>query len=417
MLKRFNKNTLYYINLHYICAMLKAYKYYLRPNNAQKELLNKHLGACRFLFNLGLETRNYAYSSHRKALNYYDLAHQLTDLKKECVWLKEVSNQALQQSLMDLDAAFTNFFKRKGKYLNFKKKIGKQSYRIPNEIYTDFEDGRVYIPKFRHGIKVSFDREFTGQIRRATVSRTPTNKYFISILVENSAPLPKKKPIQEQTTIGIDLGITSFITTSEGLKIESPKFLKKDLSHLKFLQRQASKKVKGSKNRKKANIKIAIQHERITNKRNYFLHCLSKQLVNNHDTIALETLKVSGMIKNHNLAQAISDCSWSEFVRQIEYKAEWSGKNVIRIGTFESSSKLCSVCGNTQKLELSDRYWTCLKCGTFHDRDVNAAKNIKAIALKDLSGGYHRKKSVELPTLVGALKQKCRTKGQVPYCI
>jgi putative transposase len=339
-------------------------------------------------------------------LSYVELAKQLTDLKKECVWMKEVSNQALQQSLIDLDTAFTNFFKKHGAYPNFKKKSGKQSFRQPNEIYTDFEGGRVYIPKFKDGIKTSFDREFTGQIRRATISKTPTNKYYISILVDNGIELPEKKPIKQQTAIGIDLGITSLITTSEGLKVENLKFLKKDLSHLKYLQRQTSRKMKGSKNRKKANFKIAKCHERITNLRNDFLHHVSKMLVNNHDTICVETLNVKGMIQNHKLAQAISDVSWGEFIRQVKYKAEWAGKNVLEIGTFEPSSKLCSVCGNTQKLELSDRQWTCLNCGTFHDRDVNAAINIKAIALKDLSGGYHRKKSVKLPTLAGALKRK-----------
>lgn len=384
--------------------MLKSYKHQLAPNNVQKTLLNKHFGACRFLYNLALETRNNAYATHIKTINYVELARQLTDLKKECVWLQEVSNMALQQSLIDLDTAFTNFFRKKGKYPAFKKKTGKQSFRQPNQIYV--ENGKIYIAKFKEGIKYYENKPFEGIIRRATISKTPTNKYYISILIDNGIELPQKKAIKPEITIGIDLGLTSFIATSKGLKIDNPKFLKKDLSHLKFLQRQASKKVKGSKNRKKANLKIAKCHERITNERNNFLHHLSKQLVNNHDTIAVETLNIAGMVKNHNLAQAISDVSWAEFIRQVKYKAEWTGKNVLEIGTFEPSSKLCSVCGNTQKLELSDRKWTCLKCGTFHDRDVNAALNIKAIGLKNIAAGKVVKKSVKLPSLLGALKQK-----------
>lgn len=395
---------LYLLKYMYFCKMLKSYKYRLSPNKAQIELLNKHFGCCRFIYNLALETRNNAYATHRKSLNYYDLAHQLTDLKKDVTWLKEVSVAALQQSLIDLEAAFTHFFKHKSEYPIFKNKIGKQSYRLPSGIFI--EENKIYIQKFREGIKFVEDRKLKGEIRQATVSKTPTGKYFISILVETGIELPKKKPIKEQSAIGIDLGLVSFITTSEGLKIDNPKFLKHDMAHLKYLQRQASKKVKGSNNRKKANLKVALQYERITNKRNYFLHCLSKQLVNNHDTLCFETLQVKNMTKNHKLAQSINDASWGEFVRQIQYKAEWKGKNVIQIGTFEPSTKLCSICGHSQKLELSDREWTCLKCGTHHDRDINAAINIKAIAIKDVAASNAVSKRVELPTLVGAMKHE-----------
>lgn len=394
--------------------MLKAYKYQLTPNNAQKELLNKHFGACRFLYNLALETRTNAYVTHRVSITYFDMCKQLTDLKKDVVWLNEVSNAALQHSLSNLETAYKRFFKGQGGFPNFHKKTGRQSYHIPDKINVDFNTNHLFIPKFRKGIKFFNNREFTGTIRNCNVSKSPTGKYYVSILVEDGIELPKKKPVQAQTAVGIDLGIASFLTTSEGVKIGNPKFLKKDLSRLKYLQRQASKKVKGSKNRKKANLKIALCHERITNKRNNFLHHTSKQLVNSHDTICVETLQVKNMIKNHNLAQAISDVSWGEFIRQIEYKAEWQGKNVLRIGTFEPSSKLCSVCGHSHKLELSDRQFTCLNCGTFHDRDSNAATNIKNFALKNMAAGKVVKKSVKQPSLLSALKRKDKNLGLCP---
>lgn len=390
--------------------MLRAYKYRLDPTIQQTILLNKHFGACRFIYNLGLETRIYAYNTHRVTLNYYDLAKQLTDLKLECVWLNEISAQALQQSLMDLEKAYTNFFKHNTSFPKFKSKYRKQSFRIPTAIKLDFEENRLYIPKFREGIKIVIDRQLKGYLRSCTVTKTPTGKYYVSVLVETNQQIPNKKPIRDnKKTIGIDLGLSNFIITSEGIKIGNPKFLRKEILHLSYLQRQASKKVKGSKNRRKANLKIAKQYEKISNKRKDFQDKLSTELVKNHDTICLETLKVANMVKNHNLAMAISDVSWSEFVNKLKYKADWTGKNILQINTFEPSSKQCNNCGNlNHDLELSDREWTCTSCKETHDRDINAAKNIKYIALKNNkpAAGNAVTKSVELPTLVGAMKQK-----------
>ena len=268
-----------YYYIMYLCAMLKGNKYRIYPNKSQSELINKHIGACRFVFNLSLETKSYAYTSHRKSLTCFDLMNQLPELKKECEWLCEIDSQALQQSVINLDKAFTAFFKGNAAFPNFKsKKNGVQSFRNPHGSKAEVKEGKLYQPKFKDGIKIVIDRPFTGDIKSTTISRTPTGKYFVSILTDNHKELPKKKPVKESTAVGIDLGLSHFIITSEGIKIENPKHLRKSMLHLKYLQRQASKKVKGSKNRKKANLKVAKQHERITNRRNNFLHHLSKQL-------------------------------------------------------------------------------------------------------------------------------------------
>ncbi len=387
--------------------MWRAYKYRLYPNKEQAELINKHIGACRFIYNLALECKNYAYASHRKNLTCFDLMNQLPDLKKECQWLNEVDSQALQQSVINLDKAFTAFFKGNSKFPNFKKKNqGIQSFRNPHGSKVVIEGNNISFPKFKEGIRFVQDRKFTGEIRSATVSKTPTGKYFISILVETGINIPKNKPVKESTAIGIDLGLKDFAVTSSGELTANPKHFQRSLSHLKFLQRQASKKVKGSANRKKANYKVALQHEKIVNQRKDFLHKLSTELINNHDTLCFESLNITGMVKNHKLAQSINSAGWGMFVDFCKYKAEWNGKNVLQIPTFEPSTKLCNHCGAiNHTLTLADREWTCANCGTMHHRDINAAINIKNYALKNCVG-VQRKKSVKLPTLVGALKQK-----------
>lgn len=364
------------------------------------------MGSCRFVYNLALETKNHAYASHRKNLSCFELIKQLPELKKECEWLKEVNSSSLQQAIVDLDKAFTSFFKGRSKFPNFKKKSGKQSYRNPHGKEILIKENMIFFPKFREGVKLIQDRKFKGTIKNTTISKTPTGKYFISVLVETGKDNPKPQKVKPETSIGIDLGITSFAVTSNGELVNNPKYLRKAMLHLKYLQRQVSKKKKGGSNRKKAVYKLALQHERVTNKRKDFLHKLSTDLIKNHDTICLEDLNIAGMVKNHSLAGAIGDASWSEFVRQLKYKAEWSGKNVLQIPTFEPSTKICNVCGATNHtLTLADREWACV-CGVNHDRDINAAINIKNYCLKNYSGKASRQKSVELPTLVGAMKQK-----------
>ena len=385
--------------------MYKAFKYRIFPTEPQKELIAKHIGHSRFVFNLALETKNAAYVSAKHNYSAFDLVKQLPELKKELPWLKEVNSQSLQQSIQNMDIAFKMFFKGAG-FPKFKSKHrGKQSFSIPQNVIV--ENNLLIIPKFKEGIKMSFHRPTKGTIKSATISVTPTGKYFVSILCDTNTEIPTKAPITESTTIGIDLGIKHFAITSKGEVFENPKYLRKAQSKLKYIQRKYSKH-KGKRTKKK----LAKLHEDVVNKRKDFLHKVSTQLIRENQTIALETLAVKNMLKNHNLAQAISDVSWSTFVSMLEYKAEWYGKNILRIGQFAPSSKTCS-CGVINKdLKLSDREWTCKSCGTTHDRDILAACNIKSFALKNILSGEHRLKNQgKLPTLFGALTLEAQPIG------
>ena len=262
----------------------------------------------------------------------------------------------------------------------------KELYRHIQE--AEEAENRVFetmdkLPKIGE-IKAVLHRHFEGELKTATVSKTCKGDYYISILVENNAELPAKQPFTEVTTIGVDVGIKDFAVLSTGEKIENPKYLKNSLKRLKVLQKRVSRKQKGSKNREKAKQRLAVLHDKITNQRKDFQNKLSFRLVSENQAIALETLNVKGMVKNHHLAQAISDSAWSGFVTKLEYKAEWYGKTILRIGRFEPSSKLCNVCGfHNSELTLKDREWTCPDCKTKHDRDINAAINIKKFALID----------------------------------
>lgn len=380
--------------------MLKAFKYRIYPTKSQAELINKHIGSCRFVYNLALETKQMAYVSAKVNLSQFDLHKQLPELKKECPWLTEVNAQSLQQAISNLDSAFNAFFKGNSDFPKFKKKTSRQSFRVPQKVLVDFDKNTLSLPKFKEGIDIVLHRKFTGTIKQATISRAPTGKYFASILVETGEEVKKLAKIKEKTTIGIDLGIKSFAVTSNGEVFENPKHLKKAQSKLKFVQRKYSKN-KG----KRTKHKLAILHEKVVNKRKDFLHKVSTKLIRENQSIALENLNVAGMVQNHNLAQAISDASWATFVSMLEYKANWNGVNILKIGRFEPSSKMCGNCGSTNKdLELKDREWTCKPCGTKHDRDINASCNIKSFALKKYLSGEHRLKNQgELPTLVGVL--------------
>jgi putative transposase len=398
--------------------MLRSYKYRLLPTLEQSVLLDKHIGATRFVYNLALETKNYAYSTHRKNVSVFELMRQLTDLKKECVWLKEIDSQCLQQSLINLDKAFTGFFKGHAKFPNFKSKSRSiQSFRNPHGKCVKIIADKIKFPKFTEGVKIVLHRNFEGKIRSSTVSKTPTGKYFISMLIDTQKESKSPVKIKSTTTVGIDLGLKDFIVTSAGDKVNNPKFLQKQMLRLKFLHRQHSKKKKGGKNRVKSKLKIALCHEKVVNQRKDFLHKLSTKLVSENQTLCFENLNMTGMMKNHNIAGAISSVGWGQFVEMCKYKSEWSGKNLLQIPTFEPSTKICSSCGySNSNLTLKDREWDCI-CGAHHDRDVNAAVNIKNYCLNKISGEAHRKKSVELPTMAGAMKQKgkltkCRQSNQ-----
>ena len=376
--------------------MYKAYKYRLYPTEPQKELIAKHIGSSRFVYNIALETKNAAYIGAKHNYSAFDLVKQLPELKKELPWLKEVNSQSLQQAIQNMDIAFKKFFKGAG-FPKFKKKSNRGSFNVPQNVIVG--NDLLIIPKFKEGIKMSLHRPTNGTIKSATISVTPTGKYFVSILCETGETNKPKAKIEENTSVGIDLGIKTFLVTSDGEYFDNPKFLRNSISKLKYVQRKYSK-YKGKRTKKK----LAKLHEDVVNKRKDFLHKVSTKLIRENQTICLETLAVKNMVKNHNLAQAISDVSWSTFVSMLEYKAEWYGKNILRIGQFAPSSKTCS-CGVINKdLKLSDREWTCKSCGTTHDRDILAACNIKSFALKNILSGEHRLKNQdELPTLVGVL--------------
>jgi putative transposase len=330
------------------------------PSQEQVASLMHHIHACRFVYNNSLEQKIRAYEQDGKKLSCFDLNNRLPALKEEHPWLKEVNSQSLQSANKNLDNAFTRFFREKKGFPKFKsKKNPVQSFQVPQHYTVDFERNRVKLPKMSE-IKTIFHRPFTGKMKYATVSVTSTGKWFISILVDDGTPEPEPAPFTLDTTLGIDVGLTDFATLSTGEKVENPRFLKKSLQRLKVLQRRVSRKKKGSKNRKKAIQKLARCHEKITNQRNDFLHKLSNRVVGENQAIAVESLNVAGMQKNHCLAQSISDVSWSAFFTMLEYKCQMHGKTLSKIGRFEPSSKVCNCCGYIkQDLVLADREWIC----------------------------------------------------------
>lgn len=366
-------------------SIYKSFEYRLYPTKKQKELLDNIFGCVRLVYNLALETKIDAWKKG-KSLSGYDLTKQLPGLKEleKCDFLNEVPAESLCESILDLDKAYQNFFNGKG-YPKFKsKEKSKESFRACQGV--KIEKGRLSITNFRKGnsIKINLDRPYEGKIKFATIKKTRTGKYLVSLCCDTGKELPPKPPIKEDQVIGVDLGIKYLLITSEGVKFENPKFLEKELPKLKRLQRSYSKN-KGKKTKKR----IAKLHEDIKNKRKDYLHKLSTTLIRENQTICVETLRVKNMVKNHKLARRILDAAWGMVVEMLTYKSGWEGVNLLKIGTFEPSSKTCFSCGaKNEELELDDRVWTCQQCGTTHDRDINAAKNIKAFALKKLCGTH-----------------------------
>ena len=382
--------------------MLKAFKYKLSPTKEQSILLNKHIGASRFVYNLALECKQVAWAGNKVNLSCFALHSQLKDLKTECEWLKEINSQSLQQSIMNLDKAYTAFFKGQNSFPKFKKKSNGGSFNIPQNVLL--ENGKLIIPKFKRGIDIVLHRPIKGTIRQATISRTPTGKYFVSILCETGEVEKQLKPVNEKTTVGVDLGIKSFLVASNGKEYDNPKYLRKAQDKLKYNQRQYSKH-KGTRRK----YKVALLHEKVANQRKDFLHKVSTELIRENQSIALEDLNIKGMVKNHCLAGSISDAGWGMFVAMLEYKAKWNGVNILRIGRFEPSSKTCSECGYINKeLTLKDREWACPECGSVLSRDFNAAINIKNFALNKLCTEHTLKNHGTLPSLEGALTHEAQ---------
>ena len=395
---------------------LLAYKYRLYPNKGQRVLLEKHFGSCRFIYNHFLQKKITHYKETKKTIGWVDLANSLVELKKEHKWLDEIGSQSLQATIRNLDNAYTNFFRSNMGFPKFKsRKNNKQSFCCPeaNSIRPDFENNRLYIPKViktknrDNRLKCIFDRGFEGTIKQCTVSRGSDGKYYASILVEQNVEFPKKPVVKEETAVGIDFGVKMFLTLSNGEKVESPKYFKQSQDKLAKHQQELELLTKGSTRHMSRKEQISKLHAKIARQRKDFLNKLSHKLTHDNqvETICIEDLSVKNM-QSQNQAptnRIIGDLGWFNLTRMLQYKSDWYGKNFLKIGRFEPSSQTCNVCGEVyHELTLDERTWKCKKCGSEHDRDVNASKNVKDFALTKMGFQKGRDYPIETQTFLAS---------------
>ncbi|MET9037097.1 RNA-guided endonuclease InsQ/TnpB family protein [Streptomyces mirabilis] len=361
----------------------RAFKYRFHPNEAQAAQLTRTFGCVRKVYNLALQARTTAWFTEHRRINYVQTSALLTDWKKteEYAFLAEVSSVPLQQTLRHLQGAFTNFFERRSAYPRFKSlKKSRKSAEYTRSAFT-YRDGRLTLAKMQEPLDIAWSRPLPeGQVpSTVTVSQDGAGRWFVSMLCEDASV--KALPAVS-TAVGVDVGVTSLVTLSTGEKVTNPKFEKRDRARLARAQRELSRKAEGSSNRNKARARVAGIHARIADRRRDFLHKLSTRLVRENQTIVIEDLTVRNMLKNRTLARAISDASWTELRSMLEYKTQWYGRDLIAVDRWYPSSRTCSACGHlVAKLPLSIREWACAACGTVHDRDENAAKNILAAGL------------------------------------
>lgn len=364
--------------------MLIVTKIRIYPNPKQEESLAKAFGCARWLWNNSLAETQKVYQETGKGLGQFALNKRLPELKKEYEWLAETHSQVLQSVSLNMSRAFVNFFERRAKYPNFKSKHGKQSIQYPQGVKI-VEGCKIFLPKLGH-VKAVVHREIAGTIKTVTVSRNKSGRYFASVLTETGVAAPAVS--YDGKMIGIDVGLMHLAVTSDGSKFDNPRHLARAASNLKRKQQKLSRKVKGSNTRNKARILVAKAHEHTANARKDWLHKLSRRLVDENQVIAVEDLHVKGMMKNHCLSKAIGDVGWGMFTGFLEYKSARAGKGFIKVNRFFPSSKACSCCMHVQaSMPLNIRSWRCDKCGILHDRDENAAQNIRLEAQRMIAAG------------------------------
>jgi len=374
--------------------MLRATKVRIYPTKEQAGFLDLQFGAVRFVWNKALAVKTHRYKVHGDKLSARrDLKPLLAVAKKsrKYGWLTDFDSIALQQACINLDRAFANFFEKRARFPRFKRKNGAQSsYHCTGKIGVGKD--WVLIPKLSGKLEACVHRKLIGKLKSVTISKTATGKYFAALMFEDETEAPEtSKVIPESAVVGVDVGLNPIAIESTGRKTENPRFLKRALLNLRRKQKALSRKKKGSKNRAKARRMVAAAHERVANTRNDFQHKLSKRLVDENQAIIAETLAVKNMLKNRKLSRSISDAGWHSLVTKIAYKAEREGKHLVQLNRFAATSKTCSDCGHKVKeMTLSVREWTCTNCGSEHDRDINAALNIKRLGILELrTGGLH----------------------------